>query len=77
MKVMGIPISKDLHVALLHLGGSTPTLEPWKKPMLDIMNQHPPMHQLAILSIGWVVSFHPILDLALTNIVPQSNFYGC
>jgi hypothetical protein len=26
------------------------------------MNQQPPMHQLAILSIRWVVFFHLVLD---------------
>jgi hypothetical protein len=40
------------------------------------VNQHSPVHQLAILSIGWAAFFHLALDPALTNIVPQSTFFG-
>ncbi len=38
------------------------------------VNQHPPMHQLAILSIGWAAFFHPTPDPELIDIVPQSTF---
>jgi hypothetical protein len=41
------------------------------------VNQHPPLHQLAILSIGWVMFFHPASDLALTKIVPHSTILAC
>jgi len=41
------------------------------------MNQHPPMHQLVILSMGWAVFLHPVPDPALTNIVSHSTFFGC
>jgi hypothetical protein len=37
------------------------------------VNQHPPLHQLAILSIGWVTLFHPAPHLGLTKIVPHST----
>jgi hypothetical protein len=41
------------------------------------VNQHPPLHQLAILSIGWVTFFHPTPDLALTKIAPHSTILAC
>jgi hypothetical protein len=40
------------------------------------VNQYPPMHQLAVLSIGWVGILHLVPDLALTNLVPQTKFLG-
>jgi hypothetical protein len=43
---------------------------------LTRMNQHPLMHQLAILFRGWVVFFNMVHDLALTNNVPQSTFFN-
>jgi hypothetical protein len=39
------------------------------------VNQHPPMHQLVILFIGWVAFFHPAPDIMLINIVPQSTLF--
>jgi len=35
------------------------------------------MHQLTVLFVGWVAFFHWDPDPALTNIVPQSTFFGC
>jgi hypothetical protein len=46
-------------------------------PLLARMNQHRPMHQLVILSMGWAVFLHPVPDPALTNIVSHSTFFGC
>jgi hypothetical protein len=40
------------------------------------VNQHSPVHQLAILSVGWAAFFYLALDHALTNIVPQSTIFG-
>jgi hypothetical protein len=31
------------------------------------VNQHPPVHQLAVLSTGWVVFLHPVPDPVLTQ----------
>jgi hypothetical protein len=34
--------------------------------MLARVNQHPQIHQLAVLSIGWAAFFHPVPDPSLT-----------
>jgi len=45
-----------------------------KPSTLIRVNQHPPIHQLAILFRRWVVFFNMVHDFALTNNVPQSTF---
>jgi hypothetical protein len=35
--------------------------------MKAIVNQHPLVHQLAILSIGWAMFLHSVLDHVLTQ----------
>jgi hypothetical protein len=47
-----------------------------QESVMTKVNQHSPVHQLAILSIGWAAFFHLALDPALINIVPQSTFFG-
>jgi hypothetical protein len=39
------------------VGSLWPTNDP-KKTLLAKVNQHPPMDQLVILSMGWVAFFH-------------------
>jgi hypothetical protein len=41
------------------------------------VNQPPWLHQLVVLSIGWVFCLHPAPDAQVTNIVPQATFFSC
>jgi len=43
-------------------------------PHLARMNQHRPMHQLVVLSIGWAIFFHPVPDPALTKLCHTQPF---
>jgi hypothetical protein len=40
------------------------------------VNQHPPVHQLAILSIGWAAFFHPVPDSLSTQHCTTVNLFG-
>jgi len=40
------------------------------------VNQHPPLHQLAILSIGWAACLHPVPDPVLTQHCTTVNLFG-
>jgi hypothetical protein len=40
------------------------------------MNQHPPFHQLAVLSIGWAVFLHPVPDPVLTQHCTSQLFWA-
>jgi hypothetical protein len=47
-----------------------------EESVMTKVNQHSPVHQLAILSIGWAAAFfHLAFDPALINIVPQSTLF--
>ncbi len=39
-------------------------------------NQHPPVHQLAVLFIGWAAFLHPLLDPVLTQHSTTVNLFG-
>jgi len=40
------------------------------------VNQHPPVHQLTVLFIGWAAFFHRIPDLVLTQHCNTINLFG-
>jgi hypothetical protein len=40
------------------------------------VNQHPPVHQLAILSIGWAAFLHPVPNPVLTQHSTTINLFG-
>jgi hypothetical protein len=63
-------------------------MPPWGVAGMDIclkfgprfmakVNEHPWMHQLVILPMGWATFSHLIPNPALTHITPQSTFFGC
>ncbi len=41
------------------------------------VNQHPPMHRLVALSIGWVAFFHPTSISTFFGFWSMSFFWGC
>jgi len=41
------------------------------------VNQHPPVHQLAVLSMGWAAFFHSVSNPMLTQHCNTVNFLGC
>jgi hypothetical protein len=41
------------------------------------VNQPPWLHQLALLSTGWVTFLHPVTDTMVTNIGAESNLFSC
>jgi hypothetical protein len=45
----------------------------WMRPWL---NQHPPVHQLPVLSIGWAAFPHPVPDPVLTQDCTTLNLFG-
>jgi hypothetical protein len=40
------------------------------------VNQHPPVHQLDVLSIGWALFFHPVPDPVLTQHCTSQPFWA-
>ncbi len=65
---------------VVHTSGSWDILDPLcfnSPPPPSPWNQHPPVHQLAVLSIRWAAFLHPVSDPVLTNILPQSTSFGC
>jgi hypothetical protein len=40
------------------------------------VNQHPPVHQLAVLSIGWAAFPHPVPNPVLTQDCTTVNVFG-
>ncbi len=40
------------------------------------MNQHQPVHQLNVLSIGWAAFLHPVPEPVLTQHCTKVNLFG-
>jgi hypothetical protein len=59
--------------------GLTPHLQkPWLSRSINWarVNQHPPVHQLAVLSIGWAAFLHSVPGPVLTQHCTTVNLFG-